>query len=164
MEPLRTSRWSSATRLRICFQILDVPVPQTGNQVVEFVQKIDAPSLVEQVIAVPKISLDRIPQRPANRRPQKAQQLVEVPTIVSLSSPLQQTASALSRVERGECFFRTFPESKKIRSQPPVWVRGCPPGRAHALRRLMRGCLPRTSTSSTTAPCGNRLGTLEHQC
>ena len=41
-------------------QILNVLVPQMGNQVVEVLQKIDTPSLVEQVIAVPKISLDRI--------------------------------------------------------------------------------------------------------
>ena len=68
-------------------QILDVPVPQMGNQVVEFVQKIDAPSLVEQVIAVPKISLDRVPQRSVCRRSRRAEQLVEVPTIVSYSSP-----------------------------------------------------------------------------
>ena len=61
-------------------QILDAPVPQMGIQVVEFMQKIDAPSLDEQVIAVPKISLDRIPQRSALRRTQKAEQLVEVPT------------------------------------------------------------------------------------
>ena len=35
---------------------------------------------VEQVVAVPKISLDRVPQRSASRCPQKAEQLVEVPT------------------------------------------------------------------------------------
>ena len=58
-------------------------------------QKIDAPSLVEQVIAVPKISLDRIPQRSVCRRPQKAEQLVEVPTIVSFSSLQQQTAEQI---------------------------------------------------------------------
>ena len=42
-------------------QILDVPVPKLGNQVVEFMQKIDTQSLVEQVTAVPRISLDRNP-------------------------------------------------------------------------------------------------------
>ena len=40
-------------------QVLDTLVPQLGSQVVELLQKIDAPALVEQVIAVPKISLDR---------------------------------------------------------------------------------------------------------
>ena len=46
---------------------------------VEVLRKLDVPS-VEQVIAVPMISLDRVPQRSAVRRPQKAEQLVEVPT------------------------------------------------------------------------------------
>ena len=45
----------------------------------EVLRKFDVPS-VEQVIAVPKISFDRVPQRSAVRRPQKAEQLVEVPT------------------------------------------------------------------------------------
>ena len=47
---------------------------------VEVLQEIDTPSLVEQVIVVPKISLDRIPQRSAVRRPKKAKQLVGLPT------------------------------------------------------------------------------------
>ena len=41
-------------------QILDVPVPQTGDQLVEFMKMHDTQSPVEQVIAVPKISTDRI--------------------------------------------------------------------------------------------------------
>ena len=61
-------------------QILDVPVPQMGGQLVEFMQHLDTSILDEQVIAVPKIFLDRIPQRSALRRTQKAEQLVEVPT------------------------------------------------------------------------------------
>ena len=40
---------------------------------------LDVPA-IEQVIAVPKISLDGVPQRSVLRRPQKAEQLVEVPT------------------------------------------------------------------------------------
>ena len=40
---------------------------------------LDVPAF-EQVIAVPKIFLDRVSQRSALRRPQKAEQLVEVPT------------------------------------------------------------------------------------
>ena len=64
-------------------QILDVPVPQMGDQLVEFMQRLDTATSV-QVTAVPKISLDRIPQRFVDqRRPQRAEQLVEVPTVVS---------------------------------------------------------------------------------
>ena len=43
-------------------QILDDPVLLTANAVVEVLQKIDTPTL-EQVIAVPKISQDRIQPR-----------------------------------------------------------------------------------------------------
>ena len=53
-------------------------------------REIDAPALVEQVIAVPKISMDRVPQRSVCRRSRRAEQLVEVPTIISYSS-LQRT-------------------------------------------------------------------------
>ena len=45
----------------------------------------------EQVIAVPKIFLHRIPQRSACRRLRRAEQLVEVPTIVSYSSLQRNT-------------------------------------------------------------------------
>ena len=59
--------------------ILDVPVPQMGAQVVEFMHAIDT-AIPEQVIEVPRLSPDRIPQRSLDRRPQSAEQLVEVPT------------------------------------------------------------------------------------
>ena len=61
-------------------QILDVPVPQLGGrELVEFMQKHDTVT-PEQVIEVPKLSLDSIPQRSTVRRPQTAEQLVDVPT------------------------------------------------------------------------------------
>ena len=72
-------------------QILDVPVPQLEDRVVDLLREIDAPALVEQVIAVPKISLDRVLQRSVCRRSRRAEQLVEVPTIVSYYSLQQQT-------------------------------------------------------------------------
>ena len=73
-------------------QILDDPVPQMGGeQVVEFMRKIDAPALDELVIAVPKISLDRVSKRCPRPRTRRADRLVEVPTIVSYSSLLQRT-------------------------------------------------------------------------
>ena len=49
-------------------------------------RKLDSPVLDEQVIAVPKISLDRVPKRFPRRRTRKADQLVDVPTIISFSS------------------------------------------------------------------------------
>ena len=91
---------------RAGYVVVDVPVNRSdklqqftsscrsSTQVEEVLQKIDKPS-VEQVIAVPTISLDRIPQRSACRPPQKAEKLVEVPTIVSFSSQQQPTAEQI---------------------------------------------------------------------
>ena len=54
--------------------------PQMGNQLVEVLQKIDTRTS-HQVIEVPKIFLDSVPQRLVESRPpQMAEQLVEVPT------------------------------------------------------------------------------------
>ena len=65
--------------------------PQLG---VDLLRKIDAPALVEQVIAVPNISLDKVP-RSVCRRSRRAEQLVEVPAIVSYSSLQQRTAEQI---------------------------------------------------------------------
>ena len=74
-------------------QILDVPVQQVVDQLVDLMKHFDTQSPVEQDIAVPKISLDRIPQSFVDRcRPQMAEQLVDVPTVVSYSSLQQQSA------------------------------------------------------------------------
>ena len=72
-------------------QILDAPVPQMVDQLAAVLTHVD--SLVpEQVIAVPKLSWpSRFPRR-VLLEPQKAEQLVEVPTVVSFSSLQQQTA------------------------------------------------------------------------
>ena len=70
-------------------QVLDAPGLLGEVGVVDLLRELDAPALDELVIAVPKISLDRIPQRCPHRRPRRAEQLVEVPTIISYSS-LQQ--------------------------------------------------------------------------
>ena len=71
---------------------LDVPVPQMDNQLVEVCRQLDV-RIPEQVIEVPKISS---PSRHCRRRVrfavQTAEQLVEVPTIISYSSLLQRTA------------------------------------------------------------------------
>ena len=73
-------------------QVLDAPVPQLGEaQVVEFMQKFDAPVVAEPVIKVPKISLKKARRRMGDylRPPQTAEQLVEVQTIASFSSLLR---------------------------------------------------------------------------
>ena len=63
--------------------LLDDPVPQMGDTVLEFFRALDLP-VDEQVIAVPKISTDRVSQRLVERRlPQMVEQLVDVPTVLS---------------------------------------------------------------------------------
>ena len=64
--------------------ILDVPVPLMGEQVVDVLRFFDTLCPVaEQVIDVPKISLEDIPTRTPVRDPQLVEQLVEVPTILN---------------------------------------------------------------------------------
>ena len=63
-------------------QILDVPVPQMVDQLVDVLKLLSCTAIPEQVIAVPKIPQDSIPHR-AVFEPQLAEQLVEVPTAVT---------------------------------------------------------------------------------
>ena len=66
---------------------LDGPVPLMVEQLVDVLQLFDALiPVAEQVIDVPKIFNERIPPRTSVREPQLAEQLVEVPMIVSFSS------------------------------------------------------------------------------
>ena len=68
--------WSSLADPVPMVQILDVPVPQPVDQLVEVLRLIDT-MVPEQVIDVPKItSQDVIPQRAVLRVPQMAEQLV----------------------------------------------------------------------------------------
>ena len=72
--------------------ILDVPVPLMGEQLVDVLRFFDTLCPVaEQVIDVPKISLEDILARRLCRGPQLVEQLVEVPTVVSYSSLSQRT-------------------------------------------------------------------------
>ena len=63
---------------------LDGPVPLTVEQLVDVLQLFDALiPVAEQVIDVPKILVDVIPARSWVPEPQSAEQLVEVPTVLS---------------------------------------------------------------------------------
>ena len=66
-------------------QILDALVPQMVEQLVDFFKDFDV-EVPAQVIEVPKIPQDIIPQRSVDLVPQMVEQLVEVPTIVSCST------------------------------------------------------------------------------
>ena len=79
----------------VTFSSLDVLEPQMGNQLVEVLRKIDTRTS-HQVIEVPKIFPDRVPQRLVEcHPPQMAEQLMEVPTIVSFSSLQQHTVEQI---------------------------------------------------------------------
>ena len=75
-------------------QVLDTPVPQMVEQLLEVVRRLDI-EVPTQVIEVPKISQDFIQERLVDcdlRHPQKAEQLLEVPTVLSLALLQQQYA------------------------------------------------------------------------
>ena len=70
-------------------QTLDAPVPQMVEQLPDVMRFFDFLLPVpEQVIEVPKILLDDVPMRTVVRDTQLAEELVEVPTIVSYASLL----------------------------------------------------------------------------
>ena len=63
-------------------QILDLPVPQTVASVTDILRLLDRP-IAEQVIAVPTVSCSSCPLRSRDPEPQSADQLVEVPTVLT---------------------------------------------------------------------------------
>ena len=67
-------------------QIVDAPVPQLVEQLPDVLRFFDRFATVpEQVIAVPKIFIESVPPRAFLRATQLAEQLVEVPTVISFS-------------------------------------------------------------------------------
>ena len=135
-------------------QILDVPVPQMGDQLVEFMQRLDTATPV-QVIAVPKISMDRITQRFVDRRPpQRAEQLVEVPT-----DPAYSLLVIASSVLGGEHRLQGFhPEQSSTAPQfaeqifeipvPRGYLQGSRPGHSvHSLHRTVEQIVGHSSSA-----------------
>ena len=75
-------------------QVLDTPVPQMVEQLLEVLRRLDI-EVPAQVIEVPKISQDSIRERLVDcdlRHPQMAEQLMDVPTVLSLALLQQQYA------------------------------------------------------------------------
>ena len=75
-------------------QILDAPVPQKVEQLLEVLRRLDI-EVPAQVIEVPQISQDSIRERLVDcdlRHPQMAEQLMEVPTVLPLALLQQQSA------------------------------------------------------------------------
>ena len=90
-------------------QILDAPVPQMELQDITrfFDSLLPVP---EQVIEVPKTLLGDVPVRAVLRDPQLVEQLVEVPTLVSSSLPVdakdEDTIVAMASDAAGRSWFR----------------------------------------------------------
>ena len=68
----------------------DVPVPQTVDQLVGALLHLDTPIPEHAIFEVPNISCPSRFPRSALREPQKAEQLVEAPTLVSLVEVIEQ--------------------------------------------------------------------------
>ena len=76
-------------------QILDAPLPQMVDYLLDTLRLLDRP-IAEQVIDVPKFSLDSVQQRFVDRDhrlPQMVEHLVEVLTVLSFASLQQRTAA-----------------------------------------------------------------------
>ena len=113
-------------------QILDAPVPQLVEQLPDVLRFFDRFATVpEQVIAVPKIFIESVPPRAFLRATQLAEQLVEVPTIISFS--LMSLLQSLLAYQQ-----RTMEQNVDI---PAVGGIGTGGGSS--------GFLPRQSTSET---------------
>ena len=76
--------WSRLSTQSLLVPLLDDPVPQAVEQLQDVLQFFDRLSAVpEPVIEVPKIYTEDVPMRAVLRATQLAEQLVEVPTIIS---------------------------------------------------------------------------------
>ena len=103
-------------------QILDLPVPQMVDNVTDTLRILDFP-IAEQVIEVPKISCSPCPSRSPFPEPQTAEQLVEVPTVLS------PTRIALQIAEQ---------------------IVGIPVPQSCRGKRRVQGFLPRQSSTATS--------------
>ena len=84
-------------------QVLDIPVPQMVEQLLEVFRRLDI-EVPEQIIEVPKVSLDCIWERLVDcdlRHPQMAEQLMELPTVLSLAEQIVDNPAPRDRGRRG---------------------------------------------------------------
>ena len=90
-------------------QILDLPEPQRVENVTDTLRILDLP-MAEQVVEVPKISLSPRPSRSCIPEPQVAEQLVEVPTVLSLLRIAEQIVGTPVPLGRGQRRVQGFPK------------------------------------------------------
>ena len=109
-------------------QILDLPVPQVVEKGTDTLRILDLP-IAEQVVEVPKISCSPCPSRSPIPEPQPAEQLLEVPTVLSPTRIALQIAEQIV--------------------DTPV-----PRGRGEG---RVQGFLPRQSSTATTSSAEERI-------
>ena len=86
----------------IAAPLLDVPVPQMEEQLLLDVFRPHDRQVPELVIEVPKIICEDIPTRSSVPEPQLVEQLVDVPTVLSVAVLQQRTAAAREEEEMEE--------------------------------------------------------------
>ena len=124
-------------------QILDLPVPQTVDYVTDALRLLDRP-LAEQAISVPKISCSPCPSRSRVPEPQSAEQLVEVPTVLTPTRIAVQIAEQIVDT-----------------SVPHGRARGSLPGQSSAARRPAQSSRRRFSGRIWHMPAAGLYGYIE---
>ena len=124
-------------------QILDLPVPQTVDYVTDALRLLDRP-LAEQAISVPKISCSPCPSRSRVPEPQSAEQLVEVPTVLTPTRIAVQIAEQIVDT-----------------SVPHGRARGSLQGRSSAARRPAQSSRRRFSGRIWYMPAAGLYGYIE---
>ena len=124
-------------------QILDLPVPQSVDSVTDVLRLLDRP-IAEQVITVPTVSCSSCPSRSRVPEPQSAEQLVEVPTVLTPTRIAVQIAEQIvdTSVPRGR-------------------ARGSVPGQSSAARRPAQSSRRRFAGRIWHMPAAGQYGFIE---
>ena len=137
-------------------QILDLPVPRTVDSVTEVLRFLDCP-LVEQVIFVPKISCSPCPSRSRVPEPQSADQLVEVPTVLTPTRIALQIAERIvdTPVSRGQV--KAAKELRERRQEMldelnVLWTNFLPSERTPSVERRIAQLVSALEASASSKP------------
>ena len=159
-------------------QILDAPVPQLVDNVMDAFRFLDQP-MTEQVIEVPRISCPPCPSRSQVPVPLTAEQLVEVPTVLSPTRIALQIAEQIVGIPvphgRGERHVHgflpgqsstAFPSAERISEQiverivdiPSGGLQGFSPGQGTTAFSSAERISERTAEQSVDIPGGGLQG------
>ena len=133
--------------------MLDVPVPLMEEQLLVDAFAPHDIQVPEQVIEVPKILIDELSARTPVREPQLAEQLVEVPTIISFSS-LQRNVEQFVNIpvpRGGVRRLQGFPPEQGSTTLPSEHIVDIPVPHGESLHGFLPG---QGSASSSQFPAG----------